>query len=315
MKDIYIITGANGFLGNNIVRLLQNMDCEIRCLVRNNSDSLKGLKCKIYKGDVRDYNSLKDIFNIKENANVYVIHCASVVYIKKKYNQNVYDTNVNGSINIIKYTKKINAKLIYVSSVYSVLPKENNEVMSETYEFYPNLVNGLYAKTKSIINNVILSDKELNACIIFPSSLVGPNDYGKNFTNESIKLMSKVRLPITIKGEYDFVDVRDVSLAIINACKNSKHKCFLLTNKRYSIKDISNIVYNFTNKKEITKEINISLIKWITNVFETNLITKLSLETLETNSNFSHALATKELNYNPRDITFTIKDMLETIDK
>lgn len=315
MKDIYIITGANGFLGNNIVRLLQSMDCEIRCLVRNNSDSLKGLKCKIYKGDVRDYNSLKDIFNVKENANVYVIHCASIVYIKKKYNQNVYDTNVNGSINIIKYTKKINAKLIYVSSVYSVLPKENNEVMSETYEFYPNLVNGLYAKTKSIINNVILSDKDLNACIVFPSSLIGPNDYGKNFTNESIKLMSKVRLPITIKGEYDFVDVRDVSLAIINACKNSKHKCFLLTNKRYSIKDISNIVYSLSNKKEITKEINISLIKWITNVFETNLITKLSLETLETNSNFSHSLATKELNYNPRDITFTIKDMLETIDK
>lgn len=36
MKKIYIITGANGFLGNNLVRKLsENKENEIRALVRS----------------------------------------------------------------------------------------------------------------------------------------------------------------------------------------------------------------------------------------------------------------------------------------
>lgn len=49
MKNIYIITGANGFLGNNIVRLLEKDNKnEIRALILPNdkTDALKGLKCK-----------------------------------------------------------------------------------------------------------------------------------------------------------------------------------------------------------------------------------------------------------------------------
>ncbi len=53
MKKIYIITGANGFLGNNIVRkLVKNDENEVRALVlpQDKVNSLEGLNCKIYKG-------------------------------------------------------------------------------------------------------------------------------------------------------------------------------------------------------------------------------------------------------------------------
>lgn len=55
VKKIYIITGANGFLGNNIIRKLeQDADIEIRAFVLKGDSikSLEGLKCKIYYGDV-----------------------------------------------------------------------------------------------------------------------------------------------------------------------------------------------------------------------------------------------------------------------
>ena len=54
VKKIYIITGANGFLGNNIIRKLeQDADNEIRAFVLKGDSikSLEGLKCKIYYGD------------------------------------------------------------------------------------------------------------------------------------------------------------------------------------------------------------------------------------------------------------------------
>ena len=83
-EKIYIITGANGFLGNNIVRLLEkDNNNEIRALILPNdkTDALKGLKCRKFYGDVTKLETLEDIFNIdqkiKEKANIYVIHCAS----------------------------------------------------------------------------------------------------------------------------------------------------------------------------------------------------------------------------------------------
>ena len=51
VKKIYIITGANGFLGNNIIRKLeQDSDNEIRAFVLNGDSikSLEKLRCKIY---------------------------------------------------------------------------------------------------------------------------------------------------------------------------------------------------------------------------------------------------------------------------
>ena len=55
MKKIYIVTGANGFLGNNIIRRLEkDSNNEIRAFVLKNDSikSLENLKCKIYYGDI-----------------------------------------------------------------------------------------------------------------------------------------------------------------------------------------------------------------------------------------------------------------------
>ena len=104
MKKIYIVTGANGFLGNNIIRRLEkDSNNEIRAFVLKNDSikSLENLKCKIYYGDITKKESLTPIFENINNNEVYVIHCAAVVYIKSKYNQLIYDVNVNGTKNII----------------------------------------------------------------------------------------------------------------------------------------------------------------------------------------------------------------------
>lgn len=83
IKNVYIITGAGGFLGDNIVRLLQNKNADIRCLVRNNSIVLKGLRCEIYKEDVKYKETLSKLFDVKGYKNVYVIHVASEVRVKR----------------------------------------------------------------------------------------------------------------------------------------------------------------------------------------------------------------------------------------
>lgn len=332
MKNIYIITGANGFLGNNIVRLLEkNNENEIRALVLPNDkiDALKGLKCEKFLGDVTKIETLKDIFNIdesvKEKINIYVIHCASIVYLDSKYNERVYQVNVEGTKNIIKKTKEINAKLIYVSSVHAIEEKLNHEVMDENASFDPDKIVGLYAKTKAETTRYVFNEvknNNLNACVVFPSGLLGVNDFTNTNMTVLIKKILNEKVPLLTEGGYDFVDVRDVARGVINACtKGKKGEGYILSGEYVTIKKIADLVCEYGKAKLIKKVISINMVKNIAFLFElyyrlrktTPLFTRYSLYTLNANSNFTNAKAKKDLDYQTRSIKYTIKDLVNEI--
>ena len=56
-----LITGANGFIGANIVRAALEKGYEVNAFVRKTSDiqALEGLPIKYAYGDLRDINSLR----------------------------------------------------------------------------------------------------------------------------------------------------------------------------------------------------------------------------------------------------------------
>lgn len=328
MNKIYIITGANGFLGNNIIRKLeQEKNSEIRAFVLKGESikSLENLKCKIYYGDVTKKESLASVFENTEGKEVFVIHCAGIVYIKSKYNPLVYNVNVNGTKNIVDKVLNINAKLVYISSVHAI--PECDGVITETVDFDPNRVEGLYAKTKAEAAKYVMDavkTKKLNACIIHPSGIIGPNDYGNSHLTELVKEVASGKLFACVKGGYDFVDVRDVADGVINACnKNTKGECYILSNKYITIKELSDIICDCVKRKKI----NIVLPIWIAKIFalffeiyynlkkQTPLFTKYSLYTLSSNANFSNKKAKKELNFKNRDMIDTIKDTIKWINQ
>ncbi len=328
MNKIYIITGANGFLGNNIIRKLeQEKNSEIRAFVLKGESikSLENLKCKIYYGDITKKETLASVFENTDGKEVFVIHCAGIVYIKSKYNPLVYNVNVNGTKNIIDKVLNINAKLVYISSVHAI--PECNGVITETVDFDPNRVEGLYAKTKAEAAKYVMDavkTKKLNACIIHPSGIIGPNDYGNSHLTELVKEVASGKLFACVKGGYDFVDVRDVAEGVINACnKNTKGECYILSNKYITIKELSDIICDCVKRKKI----NIVLPIWIAKIFasffeiyynlkkQTPLFTKYSLYTLSSNANFSNEKAKKELNFKNRDMIDTIKDTIKWINQ
>ena len=328
MNKIYIITGANGFLGNNIIRKLeQEKNSEIRAFVLKGESikSLENLKCKIYYGDVTKKESLASVFENTEGKEVFVIHCAGIVYIKSKYNPLVYNVNVNGTKNIVDKVLNINAKLVYISSVHAI--PESDGVITETVDFDPNRVEGLYAKTKAEAAKYVMDavkTKNLNACIIHPSGIIGPNDYGNSHLTELVKEVASGKLFACVKGGYDFVDVRDVADGVINACnKNTKGECYILSNKYITIKELSDIICDCVERKKI----NIVLPIWIAKIFalffeiyynlkkQTPLFTKYSLYTLSSNANFSNKKAKEELNFKNRDMIDTIKDTIKWINQ
>lgn len=326
MKKVYIVTGANGFLGNNVVRkLVQIPDSEVRALVLPNDVTLalNGLPCKIYRGDVTQKDTLNDIFEVDSGAELYVIHCAAIVYIKSKYNPLVYEVNVNGTKNIIDKVLEKNAKMVYVSSVHAISEKPNSETITETKDFNPDNVEGLYAKTKAEIAKYVLEATEqqgLNACIVHPSGIIGPYDFGRSHLTQLITDFADRKLTACVKGGYDFVDVRDVADGILNACdKGRTGECYILSNRYVEIKELLDTISDVTNCKKIKTVLPMWFAKstaffselYYTAMKQPPLYTRYSLYTLTSNSNFTNAKAKKELGYTNRDLKDTVSDTIK----
>lgn len=323
MKDIYIITGANGFLGNNIVRVLnQKSDCQIRALVSslNRADALKGLNCQIFEGDVTKPETLIDIFTVPADARVYVIHCAAIVYIKSKPNPAVHKVNVLGTKHVAEKTLAIGGKMIYVNSVHAIPELPHGETMKEITEFDPEKVEGIYAKSKAEAAKYILDavkTRGLDACIVHPSGIIGPYDFKISHLTQLIIDTATGRLKAGVKGGYDFVDVRDVVTGILNACIYGKAgECYILSGHYISIPKLLQMIAQATGRKPIKTFLPLWLAKISAPLSEIYyslkkqppLYTKYSLYTLQSNANFSHAKATQELNYHVRPPQTTIND-------
>lgn len=321
MSKIFIVTGANGFLGNNIIRQLPK-DSQIRALVLPNDTlhSLEGLNCKIYKGDVTKIDTLNEIFDVEENSELYIIHCAAIVYIKTKYDPLVYNVNVNGTKNIIDIALKKNAKLIYVNTVHSIPEKGNNEIMTEILDFDPKKVVGEYAKTKAEAARYLLKmvkEKNLNTCIIQPSGIIGPYDFSSSHLTQLILDCANHKLRAGVNGGYDFVDVRDVAQGIINACTyGKKGECYILSNRYVKVSELLNYICEALGDKKIKTILPMWIAKFTAPLSELYykilkqppLYTKYSLYTLTSNSKFSNEKAKKELNFKNRDIKDTVYD-------
>lgn len=96
MKRLYIITGANGHLGNIIISLLSDTTCEIRGLILPQEICVDHDNVHYIRGDVCDKDSLIPLFSEIEDKEVYVIHTAGIIDIQPYVSPKLYQVNVNG---------------------------------------------------------------------------------------------------------------------------------------------------------------------------------------------------------------------------
>ena len=318
MKSVCIVTGANGFLGNNLIRLLSKDLYEIRAIYHSNSKMIDELDCKKYKADILKPSTLNEAFLVKEGQKVIVIHCASKIYLGTKYDQGVFDTNVTGTKNIVDKCLEVGARLIYISSVHTIY--EKFRPIKEIYDFDQNKLTDFYSKTKTIATKYVLDmvkEKNLDAVVIQPSSILGPNNYSSDYLVEMIKMVASKKLRFYISGGYDFVDVRDVSIGIINAIKSGvTGHCYILSGHYSSVKDLLNLVCNSCKVKTIKHKIPLFLVYLSLPFIKIkNMITKTeplfsrtSIKILQEEPYFSCDKAIEDIDYHRRELSTTIND-------
>ncbi|WKY48108.1 SDR family NAD(P)-dependent oxidoreductase [Eubacteriaceae bacterium ES3] len=318
-KLIFLVTGAAGHLGRVVTQKLIQKGERVRALVLA-GEKLLPQNAKIYYGDVRDKNSLRPFFEHEQGEVLVVIHCAGIVSIASKYSQDLYDVNVTGTRNITDLCLEYRvSKLVYVSSVHAIEAQAQGIVMTETNNFDPNRVLGQYAKTKAEATAYVLAatEQNLDTSVVHPSGIIGPFDYGCAHMTAMIIDFCKHRLTSGISGGYDFVDVRDVADGIIAACdRGASGDCYILSNRYYTVREILRMLSKITGRRRIKSFLPIWFVKMTAPMAEVYykirrkppLFTAYSIETLQTNANFSHVKASKELGYHTRPMMDTLAD-------
>lgn len=300
-KKICIITGAAGFPGNNIVRELQNRpDVELRCLLLPGTslESLQGLRYSLYYGSVTEPESLKEIFSIPSGALLYVIHCAGIVDRKPGYDPKVCAVNVQGTEIVARKTLEAGGRLIYISSVHAMPPGKGRQPMPPATVFDPDTVIGLYSKAKAEASRRVqaLMKQGLDAVIVQPSGLIGPNDYDHTNMSEFFCEAASGKLPACVKAGYSFVDVRDAAQMIVAACtRGVSGQSYLaagptVSMMKLAVTPVTALCYRLSGKKP--------------------LFTAFAVQTLESDSNFDVSKSVEDLGFSCRPLKETVTDII-----
>lgn len=324
---IYLVTGAAGFLGSNIVRQLVDKKEKVRAFVLPNDESKKYLpkEVEIFKGDLCDIDSLENFFEVPKNTETICLHIASIVTVNPEYNQKVMDVNVGGTKNIIKLCLKHKEckKLIYCSSTGALkeLPKGTKIKEQETLSLEGLL--DCYSQSKAAATQAVLDavkNNNLNACVVHPSGILGPVDYAIGETTKVQLQIINGEMKAGIDGSFNLSDVRDLATGIINAVeKGRKGECYILANEEISFKNFSKLVAKEAGVKPIKMFLPIWLANIIAKIAEIQakkkgtrpLMTTFSVYNLARNNNFDYSKAVKELDYKTRPVEETIHDEIK----
>lgn len=324
-KEIYLVTGATGFLGNNICRLLSANGKHTRALVLNGDRAEKYLPddTEVFHGDLLDDTSLDRFFKTDENEEVYVIHCASIVWVKVEENPKVHSVNVDGTAKTIDQCVKHHVKkLIYISSTGAIPELPAGQKIREVDHFWPSegLI-GYYSVSKAEATQLVMDAleqyPELNASIIHPSGICGPYDYTFGSVTTMVRDFVQGKMKMGIEGTFNSVDARDLAAGVIAACKKGRRgECYIMGNEVVTMHDMFTLMNEaaFLSGRSyvLSKGIAyigvrvLALVSKITG--KEPLLSDFNIKMLNRNNEFDSSKAERELGFHCRPFAESIRD-------
>ena len=322
-KSIYLVTGAAGFLGGTVCRQLIQRGERVRAFVLPNDKAMKYIpsEAEICQGDLCNIEDLIRFFNVEDDTDIYVLHIASIVTVNPDFNQKVMDVNVGGTQNIISLCEpNIQVKkLVYVSSTGAIPEQPRGQLIEEVTSFDPSLVLGCYSQSKAIATQKVLeaASRGLNASVVHPTGIMGPEDYSIGETTGILIQIIKGEMPAGIAGGFNLCDVRDLASGVIAAVeKGRKGECYILGNEEVSFKDFSRFVSEEAGVKRMKIFIPCKVAKFFAGIMEKRakkkgtrpLMTTFSVYNLARNNSFNSSKAKTELGFTTRSYRETIHD-------
>jgi nucleoside-diphosphate-sugar epimerase len=248
IKQIAVVSGANGFVGSHLVDYLIEKNFEVRCIVRKSSNLqwLEGKDVKIFNCGLFDKEGLREAF---KEVN-YVFHVAGVV--KAKDEEGYFKGNVEATKVLLEVASEFKEKIkkfVVVSSQTVSGPSIDGKPVTE--EMNPNPLT-TYARSKLKQEQLALSFKD-----IFPVTICrAPAIYGERDSEIFIYFQVFNRGLTTMIGfdkkELSLLHVADLAEGLYLAAISDKSNgeiYFISSEKFYNWDEVGEITSKVLGKK------------------------------------------------------------------
>ena len=233
-----LVTGASGFIGSHVVRELLSRGYSVKAMIRDSS--LSGIfqendRLEIVQANLFDIDSLKLAVQNCDD----VIHCAASLYIgAKDVKKEVVDPSVIGTKNLCEVMGNVR-RIVHTSSVAAIRSStfENGKVFTKRdWCEDADELNNSYGFAKAEAEREIrkwASERDVRLVTIHPSIVFGPILHRRH-TDGSMAYLKHFcgKIPFVLDIHVNFVDVRDVAVAHVNALECGEDKGRYIIHKK-----------------------------------------------------------------------------------
>jgi dihydroflavonol-4-reductase len=234
------VTGATGFLGSHVARQLLAAGAELRLLMRPTSrlDNIADLPAERVVGDLRDAESLRKGMSDCE----YVFHVAADYRLWARNGQELYESNVDGTKNILQAARDSGVRrVIYTSSVATMGFGNNGHLTDEQSPVNLDNMIGDYKRSKFMAERVVIEAglAGQNVVMVNPTTPIGERDIKPTPTGQIVVDFLKKKFPAYVDTGLNLVDVVDCADGHLLAMEKARPgERYILGSENLTLKQI-----------------------------------------------------------------------------
>ena len=216
-----LVTGASGFVGSAVAKVLAEAGFAVRALVRPTSprQHLKGFDVEFAEGDLRDPDSVgRALHGVR-----YLFHVAADYRLWAPDPREIAEVNVAGTRTVM--TQALHAgveRIVYTSSVATLGLRPDGAPSDETLPLDECKAIGAYKRSKVAAERLVeamIANDNLPAIIVNPSAPIGPRDVRPTPTGRVIIEAACGRIPGFVDTGLNLVHVDDVAAGHLAALR------------------------------------------------------------------------------------------------
>lgn len=218
MKPV-LVTGASGFLGWHVARVLLERGYPVRALIRPGS-CVTGLPLETVTGDLRDPASLQ---RAAAGCGL-VFHVAADYRLWARHPDDLYRSNVDGTRNLLQAAKNSGAERIVYTSTVGCIGFPHGGIGDESSPVALEDMVGHYKRSKFLAERVALefAAAGLPVVIVNPTAPVGDHDVKPTPTGKIVLDFLNGEMPAFIDTGLNVLDVRDCAEGHLLACERGR---------------------------------------------------------------------------------------------
>jgi dihydroflavonol-4-reductase len=247
---VILVTGASGFVGGHVTRLLREQSCGVRVLVRPTSDlrGLAGLEVERVEGDLRVPESLE-----KAVAGCEVIyHVAADYRLWARDPDELYRSNVDGTRNLLEAAQRAGVRrVVYTSTVGCIGVVGDGTPGDEDAPVRLEDMKGAYKRSKFMAEQVALgyASRGLPVVAVNPTAPIGDRDVKPTPTGRIILDFLLGRMPAYVDTGLNLVDVRDVARGHVLAAERGRPgERYILGARNMTLREILETLAGITGR-------------------------------------------------------------------